>query len=83
MFSDVSLTDTVHGFNIILTTPLTPSASAIVSTGMGESPLGSDAITVACTWFYTSTLPTAGYKRVGCRATVVPLGSCHVVIWLT
>lgn len=83
MISNFSLTDTVHVFNIILTTPLTRSASAIVSTGMGESPLGSDAITLACTWFYTSTLPSTGYKRVGCRDTAVPLSSCHVVIWLT
>jgi hypothetical protein len=81
--SDFNLTDTVHVCNIKLTTPLTRSASAIVSTGMGESPLGSDAITLACTWFYTSTLPSSGYKRVGCRDTAVPLSSCHVVIWLT
>lgn len=53
MISNISLIDTVHIFNAILTMPLTRSASAIVSTGMGESPLGSDAITLACTWFYT------------------------------
>ena len=88
MNSDFSLTDTVHVYvciheYTILTTPLTRSASAIVSTGMGESPLGSDAITLACTWFYTSTLPSNVYKRVGCRDTAVPSSSCHVVIWLT
>lgn len=48
----------LHDIHSLLTSSLVRSAGAIASAGVGDSPIGSDAITSQCTWFYTSILPS-------------------------